>query len=115
MNVALCPLLFREQADEWPEQGERETCWFDRADAAEAVDEPELKALTAGFREPPAPTSPSEWAMPAVHSKMRETLPVVRWFPALRPPQGRFLGRFESRPAKSGAGRVTSEETASGK
>src|SRR3546814_18010661 len=36
MNVALFPLLFREQADEWPEQAERETCWFPLADAAEA-------------------------------------------------------------------------------
>src|SRR3546814_14725370 len=26
MNVALFPLLFREQADEWPEQDEREPC-----------------------------------------------------------------------------------------
>src|SRR3546814_5440271 len=70
--VALFPLLFREQADEWPEQDERETCWFDLADAAEAVDEPELKALIAGFREPPAPTPLSEWAMPAVQSKRSE-------------------------------------------
>src|SRR3546814_13526302 len=94
MNVALFPLLFREQADEWPEQDERETCWFDLADAAEAVDEPELKALIAGFREPPAPTPLSEWAMPAVQSKLRATLPVLRWLHALMQQQRRFLQLF---------------------
>ncbi|WP_170151074.1 DUF47 family protein [Hephaestia caeni] len=104
MNVALFPLLFREQADEWPEQDERETCWFDLADAAEAVDEPELKVLIAGFREPPAPTPLSEWAMPAVQSKMRETLPILRWFHALMPQQGRFFELFEAHAATLVAG-----------
>src|SRR3546814_14669234 len=42
-------------------------------------------------REPPAPTPLSECAMPAVQSKMGETLPVLCWFHALMPQQGRFF------------------------
>src|SRR3546814_4475988 len=55
-------------------------------------------------REPPAPTPLSEWAMPAVQSKMRETLPVLRWFHALMPQQGRFFELFEAHAATLVAG-----------
>ena len=33
----------------WPEQRQRERRWFSRLEAVDAVDEPELKALIAGF------------------------------------------------------------------
>ena len=104
MNVAVFPLQFRTQADEWPEQDERETRWFDLAEAAKAVDEPELKALIAGFRAPPAPAPLAERAMPAVQSKMQETLPMLRWFHALMPQQGRFFELFEAHAATLVAG-----------
>jgi len=35
--------------DRWPEAHQRERRWFRRLDAMDAVDEPELKALMAGF------------------------------------------------------------------
>src|SRR3546814_19796169 len=42
--------------------------------------------------------------MPAVQSKMRETLPVLRWFHALMPQQGRFFELFEAHAATLVAG-----------
>ena len=42
----------RSRFDEWPEQHQRETRWFSLADAAALVEEPELKAIIAGFRDP---------------------------------------------------------------
>src|SRR3546814_11701191 len=42
--------------------------------------------------------------MPAVQSKMRETLPVLRWFHALMPQQGRFFELFEAHAATLAAG-----------
>lgn len=52
-KVRVFPLAVTTQLDIWPEQHERETRWFSPAEAAEAVDEPELKAILASFRAPP--------------------------------------------------------------
>ena len=44
--VTVYPLLVTRQAADWPERGERDRRWFDRRrGGAEAVEEPELKAL----------------------------------------------------------------------
>jgi uncharacterized protein len=52
--VEVFPLAVTGQSAHWPEQGERELCWFPVAEAAEAVDEPDLQSIIAAFREPPA-------------------------------------------------------------
>ncbi len=92
-TVALFPLAVTEQADEWPEQDERETQWFDLAQAAAAVDEPDLGRLIGGFRVS-RPTGRRErllsWAR-----RQGEDLPMLRWFQALMPKQGRFFDQFE--------------------
>ena len=49
-RVTLFPLKVEEEAADWPEAGERERRWFAPQEAAASVDEPELKALLAGFR-----------------------------------------------------------------
>ena len=52
-EVRVFAMEVTEEADSWPEQGERERRWFSAADAAAAVDEPELKAiLESAGREP---------------------------------------------------------------
>jgi len=48
-RVFLFALAVEEELAEWPEAGERTRRWFSPAEAAEAVLEPELKALLAGF------------------------------------------------------------------
>ncbi|QYE33561.1 NUDIX domain-containing protein (plasmid) [Polymorphobacter sp. PAMC 29334] len=50
-RVDVFPLAVIGRAEHWPEQHERETKWFGLIDAADAVAEPELKALIAGFRQ----------------------------------------------------------------
>lgn len=47
--VALYALEVRVQHDDWPERAERERVWISRAEAAERVDEADLKALIAAF------------------------------------------------------------------
>ena len=49
-RVTLYPLRVEEELADWPEAKERTRRWFAPADAAEAVLEPELKALLARFR-----------------------------------------------------------------
>lgn len=48
-EVALYPLEVHTEFDDWDEAHQRTRRWFTRAEAAEAVDEPELKTLIAGF------------------------------------------------------------------
>ena len=102
-TVSLFPLAVTGQADEWPEQDERELQWFDLPGAAAAVDEPDLSRLIADFRAPRRPTGRRErllsWAQ-----RQGENLPMLRWFQALMPKQGRFFDQFEDHAATLVAG-----------
>ena len=46
-EVQVFAMRVTEEADAWPEAHERERRWFAPADAADSVDEPELKALVS--------------------------------------------------------------------
>jgi len=102
-TVALFPLAVTAEADEWPEQDERELQWFDLPAAAAAVDEPDLSRLIGAFRAPRRPTGRRErllsWAQ-----RQGENLPMLRWFQALMPKQGRFFDQFEDHAATLVAG-----------
>jgi predicted phosphate transport protein (TIGR00153 family) len=47
--VTVYPMLVTRQAKRWPERGERELRWFSPEEAAEAVEEPELKVIIASL------------------------------------------------------------------
>jgi 8-oxo-dGTP pyrophosphatase MutT (NUDIX family) len=49
MTVAVFPLAVTGQAESWPEQDERETCWFSAPEAATMVEEEDLQALLRAF------------------------------------------------------------------
>lgn len=51
-RVHLFPLRVLRQSDDWPERHQRTTRWFAPEGAADAVDEPGLKALIRDFRPP---------------------------------------------------------------
>ena len=51
-TVALFPLAVTEQAEDWPEQDERDTRWFSLPEAAAAVEENDLGQLIGGFHAP---------------------------------------------------------------
>ena len=48
-KVHVYPLAVKRQRDRWREQKERVRQWFSVAEAAEAVDEPDLKAIILRF------------------------------------------------------------------
>src|SRR3546814_18727909 len=52
-TVEVFPLAVTGQLPQWPEQGQRELRWFPVAEAAKAVDEPDLQSIIAAFRAPP--------------------------------------------------------------
>jgi hypothetical protein len=51
-HVTLFALAVEEELGDWPEASERTRRWFSPAEAAEAVVEPELKALLRAFVPP---------------------------------------------------------------
>ena len=102
--VTLYPLAFVEQTADWPEKAQREVRWFGLPAAAQAVTEPQLKHLIAGFRAPPVPCGPVERALPAIRSGARRRIPMLGWFQSLMPKQGRFFEQFEHHAAVLVAG-----------
>ena len=50
VKVAVYALRVAHEHPEWPEKGQRDMLWSPPADAALQVDEPELRALIAGFK-----------------------------------------------------------------
>jgi uncharacterized protein Yka (UPF0111/DUF47 family)/8-oxo-dGTP pyrophosphatase MutT (NUDIX family) len=104
VSVAVFPLAFLDQAAEWPEQDERETRWFGLRDAARASDEPVLARLVGGFRAPPPPPGLAGRMLPAVQAEVRKRVPMLEWFHALLPRQGRFFELFDAHAATLVAG-----------
>jgi uncharacterized protein len=102
-TVSLFPLAVTEQDEEWPEQDERETRWFDLPEAAAAVDEPDLGRLIGSFRAPRRRTGRRERLLSWARNHGEE-LPIMRWFQALMPKQGRFFDQFEDHAATLVAG-----------
>ncbi|RZM28689.1 MAG: DUF47 family protein [Sphingomonas sp.] len=103
-TVAVYPLAAVRQDADWPERGQRQTRWFALSDAAAAVDEPELQALIAGFRTPPAPSTLAERMLPVIRTGIRRRFPMLGWFQSLMPKQGRFFEQFEAHAATLVAG-----------
>lgn len=103
-DVRVFPMAVTRQAEVWPELGERECRWFRLVDAAEAVDEIELKVMIAQFR---MPTPIAGQGGNRLLSRWRfdgEGITIVRWFQALMPKQGRFFEHFEAHAATLVAG-----------
>ena len=94
-SVEVFPLAVHTETDEWPESAERERRWFGLAEAAEAVEEAELKALIAAFKAELTPAFPGERALIWTRQNVSERVPVLRWFHAMMPKQGRFFDLFE--------------------
>ena len=49
-RVDVFALAVAEELDDWPERSQRSRRWFTQAEAAKAVDEPDLHDLLLGFR-----------------------------------------------------------------
>lgn len=97
--VDIFPFSVTSQLDSWPEQGERELRWFTTADAAVAVDEPELKHILSTFQPPVWKQGLAGRFVSAARRHTAERFTIVRWFQALLPKQGNFFEQFEAHAA----------------
>jgi predicted phosphate transport protein (TIGR00153 family) len=104
MDVEVFPLLVLDEAAEWPEMDERDKQWFSLGDASAAVDEPELKAIIAAFQAELPAAGSGERMLLWTRKHVSERVPVLRWFHALMPKQGRFFELFEAHAATLVAG-----------
>ncbi|MES2175126.1 DUF47 family protein [Sphingobium sp. AR-3-1] len=98
-TVEVFPLAVTGHLTQWPEQGQRELRWFPVAEAAKAVDEPDLQSIIAAFREPPADPGWFLRLLLAIRDRQNERTGMLRWFHALMPKQGRFFEQFEDHAA----------------
>ncbi|WP_188063327.1 DUF47 family protein [Sphingobium sp. KCTC 72723] len=95
-TVEVFPLAVTGQLAHWPEKGQRELRWFSVRDAASAVDEPDLQAIIAAFREPPRQPGRFIAMLLWFRDKQNERTAMFSWFHALMPKQGRFFEQFEA-------------------
>lgn len=103
-DVEVFPFAVTEELDSWKEQHERERRWFTLSEAAEAVDEPDLRALIRSFsmREFKAATQ-----VAAIFETVADKTGVnamFAWFQRLLPQQGNFFDQFERHAATLVAG-----------
>lgn len=103
-DVDVFPFAVTEELDTWNEQHQRERRWFSLAEAANAVDEPDLAALIRSFgaREFRAATQGSR-LFEAVADKTGVNA-MFAWFQKLLPQQGNFFEMFEHQAATLVAG-----------
>jgi uncharacterized protein Yka (UPF0111/DUF47 family)/ADP-ribose pyrophosphatase YjhB (NUDIX family) len=104
VSVDVFPLAVHAEEDDWPEAAERERRWFALADAIDAVEEEELKKLLYSFKAELSPAGPGQRALIWTRQNVSERMPVLRWFHALMPKQGRFFDLFEEHAATLVAG-----------
>lgn len=104
-DVDVFPFAVTEELESWEEQHQRERRWFTLAEAADAVDEDDLRALIRSFgaREFRAATQPAARLIGTVADKTGVNA-MFAWFQRLLPQQGNFFDLFESHAATLVAG-----------
>lgn len=93
--VTVYSLLVTREAARWPEQGERQLRWFTREEAADAVEEPELKVIILSFN--PGKEGPYPRASLVVMGVNRFSwgYRMLRFIRAIMPKEDRFFDMFE--------------------
>jgi len=96
IDVDVFPFSVSSELVSWKEQGERERCWFSLADAAAAVDEPDLSDLIRSF-------GASEFKAATERSRILNAVAqrskvghMFAWFQRLLPRTGDFFDMFEA-------------------
>ena len=99
IEVAVYPLAVTEELASWPEDQQRLRQWFSLDEAVAAVDEPDLKAIIGAFRNPPRFAGVTDRALLWVREAGANRYPMLKWFQALMPKQGRFFELFDEHAA----------------
>ena len=96
LDVDVFPLAVNRELPSWKEQNERERRWFTLPEAADAVDEPDLRDLFRSFG--PAEFKAAARRGGAIASVVRKSRisPMFAWFQRMLPKTGNFFELYES-------------------
>ena len=95
-DVAVYPLCVTREHDEWKEKAERERRWFSLAEAADAVEEPDLQALIRSFGASEFNKAARRTTMLGAVAEKSKVGPMFAWFQRLLPKTGGFFELFEA-------------------
>ncbi len=97
-DVDVFPLAVNTELASWKEESQRERRWFDLAEAADAVDEPDLRDLIRSFgqSEFKAATQRNGAGILNAVAEKSKVKPMFAWFQRLLPKTGNFFEMFEA-------------------
>ncbi|MEG3176876.1 DUF47 family protein [Sphingomonas sp. RB3P16] len=96
LDVDVFPLAVTRELDAWKEQSQRERRWFVLPEAADAVDEADLRDLIRSFGPTSFKTAASRQGMMATVAQKSKVSPMFAWFQRLLPRTGNFFELFEA-------------------
>jgi predicted phosphate transport protein (TIGR00153 family) len=103
VDVDVFPIAVTDELTEWKERDKRERRWFSLIDAANAVDEPELKGIIRNFKASEVNRAIKAGPLETVR-KAGRGFRMFHWFQALLPRQGNFFALFEAHAVTVNAG-----------
>ena len=95
-DVEVFPLSVNEQLTEWKEKKQRERRWFSLSDAANAVEEPDLRDLIRSFNSSEFNQATKRISVLGVVAEKSKVGPMFAWFQRLLPKTGGFFELFEA-------------------
>lgn len=96
IDVDVFPLAVRSEMPSWKEQGERERCWFSLAEAAAAVEEPDLRDLIRSFGPSEFKAATQRFGLLTAVAQKSKVNHMFAWFQRLLPKTGNFFEMFEA-------------------
>jgi predicted phosphate transport protein (TIGR00153 family) len=98
IDVDVFPLAVNTELASWKEQSQRERKWFTLADAADAVDEPDLRDLIRSFGQSEFKAATQRTGVALLHAvaEKSKVKPMFAWFQRLLPKTGNFFEMFEA-------------------
>jgi predicted phosphate transport protein (TIGR00153 family) len=96
VDVDVFPLALTDELDSWEEQAERERRWFPLGEAADAVDEPDLRELIRSFASAEFQSVLRLRRLPLSVTQTTGMSAMFAWFQRLLPRTGNFFELFEA-------------------
>ena len=96
IDVDVFPLAVNRELATWKEQSQRERRWFSLPEAANAVDEGDLRDLIRSFGPAEFKTATQRKGMLAAVAQNTKVSPMFAWFQRLLPRTGNFFDLFEA-------------------
>lgn len=95
-DVEVFPLAVSRELDSWKEKKQRERRWFSLTEAANAVDEPDLRDLIRSFGASEFNQATRRDTILSVVAQKSKVGPMFAWFQRLLPKTGGFFELFEA-------------------